>query len=79
LWHAVLQNKDENPGFYLFGKVAESLGAKITSLKEAPTADTLKDLSVYIIVDPDNTLDNPTPNYISVCAAVPRVCSNKGT
>jgi unsaturated rhamnogalacturonyl hydrolase len=34
-------------------------------LDVAPTADNLKKAAVYIIVDPDNVKDNPTPNYVS--------------
>lgn len=68
-----------NPGYYQFGELARSLGAKTTSLTSAPTAESLKGLSVYIIVDPDNTLDNPKPNYVSVCGQIDMVANGIGS
>lgn len=51
-------------GFWLWGNTFRELGAKTTTLATAPTAATLKDLDVYIIVDPDTPKESPNPNYI---------------
>ncbi|MEO7531953.1 MAG: glycoside hydrolase family 88 protein, partial [Sediminibacterium sp.] len=34
------------------------------TLSEAPTIKNLKGSDIYLIVDADNTADNPTPNYV---------------
>ena len=64
-WHYVW-NEMSHPGFYALGHIFNKYGAtKLSSLDTAPDADNLKKASVYIIVDPDNIKDNPTPNYVS--------------
>jgi unsaturated rhamnogalacturonyl hydrolase len=63
-WHYIWEERS-HPGFYTLGSVFERYGAKLSSLDVAPTAANLKNASVYIIVDPDHTRDNPTPNYIT--------------
>jgi unsaturated rhamnogalacturonyl hydrolase len=63
-WHYVWEDKT-NGGFSALGHIFNKNGAKLASLDVAPTADNLKKSSVYIIVDPDNVRDNPTPNYVS--------------
>jgi len=55
----------ENSGFSRWGEIFKSEGAKISTLREAPTKNNLKNASIYIIVDPDTTSENPNPNYIS--------------
>lgn len=62
-WHYVWDEKS-HPGFYTFGKIFNKFGASLGSLSVAPTAANLKKASVYIIVDPDHTKDNPKPNYM---------------
>ncbi|MEP6902324.1 MAG: glycoside hydrolase family 88 protein [Actinomycetota bacterium] len=52
-------------GYYTWGKQFESDGANLNTLYQAPSADNLKNASVYIIVDPDTDKETPTPNYIS--------------
>jgi len=54
-----------NGGFSTLGSVFEKNGAQLASLDQAPTAANLKKASVYIIVDPDHSRDNPNPNYVS--------------
>jgi unsaturated rhamnogalacturonyl hydrolase len=63
-WHYVWEDKT-NGGFSGFGHIFNKYGARLASLDVAPTADNLKKAAVYIIVDPDNVKDNPTPNYVS--------------
>ncbi|NJO25526.1 MAG: hypothetical protein HC867_06835 [Bacteroidia bacterium] len=62
-WHYVWEEKS-NPGFSFWGNIFERYGAKTASLDVAPTADNLKNASVYIIVDPDHLKDNPNANFL---------------
>ena len=57
-------NEWYNAGFSLLGSVFRSYGLQTKTLSEAPTAANLQKASIYLIVDPDNTADNPTPNYM---------------
>jgi len=50
-------------GYSRFGDIFRSSGAKITTLGK-PTAQVLKNINVYIIVDPDTTTETPNPNFI---------------
>ena len=63
-WHYVWEDRS-NSGFSVFGHVFNKYGAKLASLDKSPLADNLNKASVYIIVDPDNVKDNPTPNYVA--------------
>jgi unsaturated rhamnogalacturonyl hydrolase len=63
-WHYVWED-ETNGGFAGWGYIFNKYGAKLASLDVAPAADNLRKASVYIIVDPDNIKDNPTPNYVS--------------
>jgi len=54
-----------NGGFYMLGDIIESAGLQTATLSAAPTAENLKDASIYMIVDPDHLQDNPTPNYMT--------------
>lgn len=63
-WHYVW-NERSHPGFYTLGNVFERHGAKLSSLNDAPTANSLSKASVYIIVDPDHIRDNPNPNFVT--------------
>ena len=63
-WHYVWDEKD-NDGFELLGDVFESYGAQLKTLKAAPTAQNLKGADIYIVVDPDNEKETPTPNVIT--------------
>ena len=52
-------------GFWLWGNTFRELGAKTIAIRDAPTAQTLKNAAVYIIVDPDTPKETAQPNYIS--------------
>lgn len=54
-----------NSGFYLLGNVFDQYGFKKSTLKAAPTAQNLKNASIYIIVDADNEKETARPNFIN--------------
>lgn len=54
----------EQSGFSILGETFKMNGFKLATLNEAPTSASLKGHSIYIIVDPDNLKDSPTPNYM---------------
>jgi unsaturated rhamnogalacturonyl hydrolase len=62
-WH---YKWDERPdaGFYAWSQIFRSLGAKTATLSAAPTAASLADVDVYIIVDPDNAKETANPNFV---------------
>jgi hypothetical protein len=62
-FHYIWPETDNN-GFSIFGENFTTLGAKLDTLEQAPTADNLKNTSIYIIVDPDSKKESPAPNYI---------------
>jgi len=51
-------------GFSILGDTFKKNGFKLATLFDAPTAVNLKGYAVYVIVDPDNLKDSPTPNYM---------------
>jgi unsaturated rhamnogalacturonyl hydrolase len=51
-------------GYSLFATQLEQMGLKTDSLSVAPTFENLKNTNIYIIVDPDNLKESPTPNYV---------------
>lgn len=51
-------------GFWWFGKIIAEKGATLQTVQTAPTRQNLKDLSVYILVDPDTPKETTQPNYI---------------
>jgi hypothetical protein len=63
-WHYSFNDR-MNGGFYVLGHIFENFGAAITQLDEAPTPAKLRQASVYIIVDADNTKENPKPNEVT--------------
>jgi unsaturated rhamnogalacturonyl hydrolase len=63
-WHYTWEERTHG-GFWLWGNQFRELGARTVAVPAAPTAATLKPLSVYIIVDPDTRKETPNPNYIS--------------
>ena len=67
-WHYAWEDLS-NGGFSFLGKQFENNGASLQTLTTAPTATTLKNVGVYVIVDPDNVKDNPTPNYMKATDA----------
>lgn len=54
-----------NSGFFLFGEVFRQFGMHTDSLPFSPDADNLKKASIYIIVDPDDDRESPSPNYMA--------------
>lgn len=55
----------QHSGFWLWGTTFRDLGAKTTTVATAPTATSLKNVNIYIIVDPDTPRETAKPNYIS--------------
>jgi len=51
-------------GYSRWGSIFTSRGAKISTLGK-PDEMVLSKINIYIIVDPDTTTENPSPNYIS--------------
>ena len=51
-------------GFSWFGEVFEHDGAELAIVADAPSKQNLKDLDVYIIVDPDTKKETASPNFI---------------
>ena len=52
-----------NSGYSLLGHVFRQYGMRTDSLSTAPTKEKLSKVAVYIIVDPDNEKESPSPNY----------------
>ena len=63
IYHYTWDDK-ENSGFSQLGDLFLKRGAKINTITTAPNSQSMKDIDVYIIVDPDTTKENPSPNYI---------------
>lgn len=63
VWHYKWDEMPD-PGFYAWGQIFKSMGARLTHLSAAPTADNLRSADVYIIVDPDNEKETANPNFI---------------
>ncbi len=55
-------------GFWVWGQIFEELGAKKKTIASAPNAQNLKDVDVYIIVDPDTKKESPQPNFVQEAA-----------
>ena len=53
-----------NSGYSKLGNLITDLDAEVSAVKEEPTLDDLNKLSIYMIVDPDTTTENPDPKYI---------------
>ncbi|SDK63580.1 unsaturated rhamnogalacturonyl hydrolase [Catalinimonas alkaloidigena] len=53
-----------NSGFKLWGETFQHFGATIDSVATAPTAASLKNVDVYIIVDPDTKKESPNPHFV---------------
>ena len=62
-FHYIWEEQDNN-GYSFLGNVFHKYGVQTGSLETAPTAENLKGADMYIIVDPDTTSENKTPNYI---------------
>jgi len=68
-----LWNDIEFSGFSRWGNIFKQKGAEIITIGK-PIVSVLNNLDIYIIVDPDSTTEDPTPNYIesSDIAAIKR-------
>jgi hypothetical protein len=53
----------EFSGYSRWGESFIARGAKLTTTGK-PTSSVLSGIDIYIIVDPDTTTENPSPNYI---------------
>ncbi|WP_410779734.1 glycoside hydrolase family 88 protein [Hymenobacter sp. ISL-91] len=62
-WHYTWADRTHG-GFWLWGQQLRDLGACTTMLPTAPTAASLKNVDVYIIVDPDTKKETPAPNFV---------------
>lgn len=54
----------KDSGYSLWGDIFEHFGATLTNIPDAPRANNLKGLDVYIIVDPDTKKETANPNFI---------------
>jgi lysophospholipase L1-like esterase len=63
-WHYVWEDTT-NGGFSGIAQIIDRLGADLDTLQSAPTRESLKRFSVYIIVDPDTPQETEHPNYIT--------------
>jgi unsaturated rhamnogalacturonyl hydrolase len=63
-WHYTWDEMS-NGGFSIWGNGFERAGARIKTLRVAPTESGLATADVYIIVDPDTPAETPRPNFIS--------------
>jgi unsaturated rhamnogalacturonyl hydrolase len=62
--HFYTWDERKDRGYSLFATQLEQMGLKTDSLLVAPTLENLKNANIYIIVDPDNLKESPTPNYV---------------
>lgn len=62
-WH-YLWGDTSMGGYSELGALFEKEGARLATLTEGPTADNLKQASIYIIVDPDDEKETAVPNFI---------------
>lgn len=67
-WHYTWEDTTFG-GYSVLGDIFKKEGAKLSSLDAKPTADNLKNASVYIIVDPDTAKETANPNYMDTEAA----------
>jgi len=58
-----LWNDSADSGFSRWGEIFKQQGAKLITLQK-PAAKTLKEVDIYIIVDPDSIAETKSPNYI---------------
>jgi unsaturated rhamnogalacturonyl hydrolase len=53
-------------GFSQLGKLFEKQDAVLKTIHAKPNRQSMKEIDIYIIVDPDTTKENPIPNYIEL-------------
>lgn len=54
----------DNGGFSFLSSIFNQYGVATSVLDEGPTAENLKNVSIYFLVDPDWPKENKNPNYI---------------
>jgi unsaturated rhamnogalacturonyl hydrolase len=64
IFHYTWDDK-ENSGFSQLGDLFVNNGANLKTIFSGPNSKSMKGVNVYIIVDPDTTKENPTPNYVN--------------
>ncbi len=62
-WHYTWDDKS-NSGYAMLGDIFNRYGAATKSLESAPTAQNLKNASIYIIVDPDTEKETAQPHFV---------------
>jgi lysophospholipase L1-like esterase len=62
-WHYIWEDTT-NGGFSELGRLVDQMGADLDTLQTAPTKESLRRFSVYIIVDPDTPKETLKPNMI---------------
>lgn len=60
-----LWDDEADSGFSQFGELFREQGAEISTLNSAPDESKLRDVSAYIIVDPDTPAETKSPNYMT--------------
>jgi unsaturated rhamnogalacturonyl hydrolase len=55
---------DANTGFRFFGLAFQRYGARLSTLKTAPTLTDLKKAQIYVIASPDIPAKNPNPHFM---------------
>lgn len=63
-WHYKWEELGNN-GFSSWGNQFENAGFKTSTLYQQPSAENLKDASVYIIVDPDTEKESTQPKFLN--------------
>ena len=56
--------RSQHSGIWLWGQVFNELGAETTTILTAPTAQNLKSIDVYLIIDPDTKKETAKPNFV---------------
>lgn len=67
-FHYTWEDKTLN-GYSIWGTIFQEKGLQLKSLTSAPTISNLKGTDIYIITDPDNNKESPSPNYMDTKAA----------
>ncbi|RTQ50857.1 glycoside hydrolase family 88 protein [Hymenobacter gummosus] len=62
-WHYTWDDRTHG-GFYFWGTQWRDLGARTSYVTTAPTSASLKNVDVYIIVDPDTKKETAKPNFV---------------
>ncbi len=63
IFHYTWDDK-EMSGFSQLGGLFEKQDAVLKTIHSKPNSQSMKGIDIFIIVDPDTTKENPTPNYI---------------